>query len=98
MEIIEALSEDEHCIEEMTEVVGFQHMSGITSAGQMFGSCPKLETIYATSFSNSGLSGSLMFNGCNRLVGPGRGCIAFAVTVITLMNRVRERCRTLSWL
>ena len=54
MEKIEALSEDEHCIEEMTEVVGFQHMSGITSAGQMFGSCPKLETIYATSFSNAG--------------------------------------------
>ena len=58
-----------NAFEEMTEVVGFQHMSGITSAGQMFGSCPKLETIYATSFSNTGLSGSLMFNGCNRLVG-----------------------------
>ena len=54
-----------NAFEEMVEVVGFQYMSGITSAGQMFGSCPKLETIYATSFSNSGLSGSLMFNGCS---------------------------------
>ena len=64
-----------NAFEEMTEVVGFQHMSGITSAGQMFGSCPKLETIYATSFSNSGLSGSLMFNGCNRLVGGTDGFV-----------------------
>ena len=61
--------------EEMTEVVGFQHMSGITSAGQMFGSCPKLETIYATSFSNSGLSAAMMFNGCNRLVGGTDGFV-----------------------
>ena len=64
-----------NAFEEMTEVVGFQYMSGITSAGQMFGSCPKLETIWATSFSNSGLSGSLMFNGCNRLVGGTDGFV-----------------------
>jgi len=61
--------------EEMSEVVGFQYMSGITSAGQMFGSCPKLETIYATSFSNSGLSASMMFNGCYRLVGGTDGFV-----------------------
>ena len=59
----------------MTEVIGFENLAGITSAGQMFGSCPMLETIYATSFSNSGLSASLMFNGCNRLVGGTDGFV-----------------------
>lgn len=59
----------------MTEVSGFKNLSGITSANQMFTSCPSLETIYATSFSNSGLSGSLMFNGCNRLVGGTDGFV-----------------------
>ncbi|MDO4538438.1 MAG: hypothetical protein Q4B54_09780, partial [Coriobacteriales bacterium] len=59
----------------MTEVSGFENLSGITSAAQMFTSCPSLETIYATSFSNSGLSGSLMFNGCNRLVGGTDGFV-----------------------
>jgi len=34
-----------------------------------------LETIYATSFDNSGLSGSFMFNGCNRLVGGTDGFV-----------------------
>ena len=61
-----------------TEVRGFENLSGMTSANQMFTSCTSLETIYATSFSNSGLSGSLMFNSCNRLerrerVQAGRG-------------------------
>lgn len=41
----------------MTEVSGFENLGGITSANQMFTSCPALETIYATSFSNSNLSG-----------------------------------------
>ena len=59
----------------MTEVSGFENLSGITSAAQMFTSCPSLETIYATSFSNSGLSGSLMFNGCSRLVGGTDGFV-----------------------
>ena len=59
----------------MTEVSGFENLSGITSAAQMFTSCPALETIYATSFSNAGLSGSLMFNGCNRLVGGADGFV-----------------------
>lgn len=43
-----------------SEVRGFENLSGMTSANQMFSSCTSLETIYATSFSNSGLSGSLM--------------------------------------
>ena len=64
-----------NAFESMTEVSGFENLSGITSAGQMFGSCPMLETIYATSFSNSGLSASLMFNGCNRLVGGTDGFV-----------------------
>ena len=64
-----------NAFQSMTEVSGFENMSGITSAAQMFSSCPALETIYATSFSNSGLSGSLMFYGCNRLVGGTDGFV-----------------------
>lgn len=59
----------------MTEVSGFEYLSGITSAAQMFSSCSSLETIYATSFSNTGLSGSLMFNGCYKLVGGTDGFV-----------------------
>ena len=58
-----------------TEVRGFENLSGMTNANQMFSSCTSLETIYATSFSNSGLSGSLMFAGCNRLVGGTDGFV-----------------------
>lgn len=64
-----------NAFESMTEVSGFENMSGMRSANQMFGSCSMLETIYATSFSNSGLSGSLMFNGCSRLVGGTDGFV-----------------------
>ena len=64
-----------NAFQSMTEVSGFENMSGITSAAQLFTSCGKLEMIYATSFSNSGLSGSLMFNGCNRLVGGTDGFV-----------------------
>lgn len=52
-----------------------ENLSGVTSANQMFTSCGSLETIYATSFSNTGLSGSLMFNSCNRLVGGTDGFV-----------------------
>lgn len=58
-----------------TEVRGFENLSGMTSANQMFTSCTSLETIYATSFSNTGLSGSLMFSSCNRLVGGTDGFV-----------------------
>ncbi len=64
-----------NAFQNMTEVSGFENLSGITSAAQMFTSCPMLETIYATSFSDTGLSGSLMFNGCNRLVGGTDGFV-----------------------
>lgn len=58
-----------------TEVRGFENLFGMTSANQMFTSCSSLETIYATSSSNLGLSGSLMFNSCNRLVGGADGFV-----------------------
>lgn len=64
-----------NAFQSMTEVSGFENLSDITSAAQMFTSCPALETIYATSFSNSGLSGSLMFTGCNRPVGGTDGFV-----------------------
>lgn len=58
-----------------TEVRDFENLSGMTSANQMFTSCGSLETIYVTSFRESGLSGSLMFNSCNRLVGGTDGFV-----------------------
>lgn len=64
-----------NAFQSMTEVSGFENLSGITSAAQMFSSCSSLETIYATSFSNAGLSGSLMFNGCYKLVGGTDGFV-----------------------
>ena len=64
-----------NAFQNMTEVVGFENLNGITSANQMFGSCPMLESIYAASFSNSGLSASMMLNGCNRLVGGTDGFV-----------------------
>jgi hypothetical protein len=61
--------------QECTEVRGFQHLSGITSAKQMFTSCKSLESIFATSFSNTTItSSSSMFYGCSRLVG-GEGFV-----------------------
>lgn len=64
-----------NAFQSMTEVLDFENLNGITSAAQMFASCPMLETIYATAFSNSGLSASFMFNGCNRLVGGTDGFV-----------------------
>ena len=64
-----------NAFQSMTEVSGFENLSGITSAAQMFSSCGSLETIWATSFSNTGLSGSLMFNGCYKLVGGTDGFV-----------------------
>lgn len=64
-----------NAFQSMTEVSGFENMSGITSAAQMFSSCSSLETIYATSFSNTELSGSLMLNGCYKLAGGADGFV-----------------------
>ncbi len=58
-----------------TEVRGFENLSGITTATQMFTSCTMLESIYATSFTNTISSSSSMFYGCNRLVGGTDGFV-----------------------
>ncbi len=61
----------------MTEVVGFQYLSGMTTAKQCFVSCTYLESVYATSFDASALaSGFQMFYGCQRLVGGTDGTVA----------------------
>lgn len=59
----------------MVEIEGFENLSGFTNATQMFTSCSKLETIYATSFTNAISGGSSMFYGCNRLVGGTDGFV-----------------------
>lgn len=58
-----------------TEVRGFENLSGIKTATQMFSSCGSLETIYATSYTNAITSGSSMFYSCNRLVGGTDGFV-----------------------
>ena len=57
-------------------VYGFQHLSGITDATQMFSNCGKLRSIYATSFANGSVTKSTgMFYGCTRLVGGADGYV-----------------------
>lgn len=58
-----------------TEVRGFENLSGMTNATQMFTSCSALESIYATSFAGGLTASSLMFYGCNRLVGGADGFV-----------------------
>ncbi len=59
-----------HGCTNLVEVSGFEALSGMESAVQMFASCAALETIYATSFDNSALAAAgSMFYGCPRLVG-----------------------------
>ena len=41
-----------------TEIRGFENLSGITNATQMFTSCSALESIYATSFTNASSTGA----------------------------------------
>ena len=54
----------------LSEVRGFEELSGCTSVQQMFTSCTSLDSIYATSFDNSSISNySSVLYGCNRLVG-----------------------------
>lgn len=56
--------------ESMTEVCGFENLAGITSFKQAFNSCLELRSIYCDpSYDATGVSGSLMFSSCNRLVG-----------------------------
>ncbi len=58
-----------------TEVRGFENLSGIKTATQMFANCGKLETIWAAGYANAITSGSGMFYGCSRLVGGADGFV-----------------------
>ena len=58
-----------------TEVSGFENLTSVTNATQMFTSCGALETIYATSFTNHITSSGSMFYGCSRLVGGADGFV-----------------------
>ena len=60
---------------ECTEVSGFENLTSVTNATQMFTSCGSLESIYATSFTNHITSSGSMFYGCNRLVGGTDGFV-----------------------
>ena len=60
----------------LVEVRGFQYMSGISDATQMFGSCSQLRSIYATSFDYAAVKKSTgMFYGDTRLVGGTDGFV-----------------------
>ncbi len=59
----------------LMEISGFEELSGIASFDQAFSGCDALETIYADGFvAAEGMSGSLAFYGCDRLVG-GQGYV-----------------------
>ena len=54
----------------LTEVYGFEELSGCVSVTQMFTSCNHLESVFATSFDNSSITSyTSVLYGCNRLVG-----------------------------
>lgn len=60
----------------LVEVYGFQYLSGISDATQIFGSCPQLRSIFATSFDYSAVKKSTgMFYGDTRLVGRTDGFV-----------------------
>lgn len=61
----------------MAEVVGFENLSGLTDARQMFTSCASLETIWCDgTFSNASMTNaSSMFYGCSKLVGGTDGFV-----------------------
>lgn len=69
----------------LTEVVGFQYLSGMASAKQCFVSCSALESVFATSFDTSALTaGFQMFYGCNRLVGGTDGYVPGSNTAYSI--------------
>lgn len=56
--------------EYMTEFHGFENLAGVTSFKQAFNSCPELRSIFCDpSYDSTGVSGSLMFSSCSKLVG-----------------------------
>ena len=59
-----------HGFTSLRTVQGFEHLSGVADATQMFTSCGQLTTIYAASFDCASVKkSSSMFYGCTRLVG-----------------------------
>ena len=57
-------------LQSMTELRGFENLAGITSFVQAFVSCPELRSVYCDpSYDATGVTGSMMFAGCNKLVG-----------------------------
>lgn len=58
-----------HGLYNCTEIRGFENMAGARSFKQAFVSCSVLETIYATGFDATGVTGALVFSSCSRLVG-----------------------------
>ena len=68
-----------------SEVYGFQYLSGISDATQMFGSCGQLRSIFATSFDYSVIKKSTgMF--CGELFGDGEPVLSvrIAADMVTL--------------
>lgn len=63
-----------HGFENMLEISGLEALSGVTTMNQMLVSCSSLETIWSTTDELVVTGGSLMFNGCSRLVG-GQGYV-----------------------
>ena len=60
----------------LEEVRGFECLSGITDATQLFSSCPQLRSVYATGFDASAIAkAGSMFYGCTRLVGGADGFV-----------------------
>ncbi len=60
----------------LIEVKGFEALSGMTDATQLFATCSQLRSVYASSFDNSKIAKySSMFYGCTRLVGGTDGFV-----------------------
>lgn len=89
----------------LTEVSGLEELSGCTDVQQMFQSCGRLESIYATSFDNSAITSySSVLYGCNRLVGQtgfcpsttaGKAALTFGSSGV-LTNPAQDQ-RTWAW-
>lgn len=74
-----------HGMTELVYVSGFEALSGIKTMGQMFTSCSKLESIFASSFDNSGVSAASAFYGCTRLV-SGTGFVPTTSSGATVLK------------
>lgn len=59
----------------LVEVNGFENLTSLRDATQMFNGCASLESIFATSFTGTFTASASMFYGCNRLVGGTDGFV-----------------------